>query len=155
MSYRPGKRRGLRIALIAPPWLKIPPDGYGGIENVLASLIPSLIELGVEVELFTTNKPSTRSFKSYHIYKTEQYSHIHKPYYHSLPILIAHIQYAINIIKEDNHFDLIHDHNPYIGPAIFANAGNDIPPVLHTIHGPPFTPNMAAFERELLGSFAG
>ena len=138
MSNIRGKKH-IRVALIAPPWLKIPPEGYGGIENVLGDLIPELINLGVDVELFTVEKPITRTFKSFHLYRTEQFEHIHRPYYESLPIPTAHIQSSLNAIKEDGSFDLIHDHNPYIGPAMLANLGKDLPPVLHTIHGPPFT----------------
>ncbi|HEV8152187.1 MAG TPA: hypothetical protein VGP78_04600, partial [Solirubrobacteraceae bacterium] len=33
---RPGGR--LRVALLAPPWIPIPPPGYGGIELVIAEL---------------------------------------------------------------------------------------------------------------------
>jgi hypothetical protein len=28
----------MKIAMLAPPWIKIPPPGYGGIEQVLALL---------------------------------------------------------------------------------------------------------------------
>jgi hypothetical protein len=28
------------------PWLPVPPDGYGGIENVVAALVPELRKAG-------------------------------------------------------------------------------------------------------------
>jgi len=28
----------LRIAIVAPPWLEVPPQGYGGIETICADL---------------------------------------------------------------------------------------------------------------------
>ncbi|HEV7952267.1 MAG TPA: glycosyltransferase, partial [Candidatus Saccharimonadales bacterium] len=44
-------------------------------------------------------------------------------------------------IKEDGGFDIIHDHNGYIGPQLlaWASADPDIPPIVHTHHGPPFS----------------
>ncbi len=129
----------LRVAMIAPPWLPVPPDGYGGIENVLDALIPELIKLGVEVELFTTGNSTIKASKKHWIYKFGQYEHIHKPQYEALPISIAHLQFAINYIEEDGNFDIIHDHNGFIGPLLFYNASEKLPPVVHTLHGPPFS----------------
>ncbi len=56
-----------------------------------------------------------------------------------MPISIAHLLFAINYIRRDGTFDIIHDHNGFLGPMVFAHACDDIPPVLHTLHGPPFT----------------
>jgi hypothetical protein len=33
---------GLNILMNAGPWLAVPPGGYGGIENVVATLVPEL-----------------------------------------------------------------------------------------------------------------
>lgn len=129
----------LRVAMIAPPWLPIPPKGYGGIENVLAGLVPELMKLGAEVELFATGDSKIKATKRHWIYKTGQYGQIHKPQYDALPISIAHLQYALNIIKEDGAFDVIHDHNGFIGPLLFYNIDSGLPPVIHTLHGPPFS----------------
>ena len=125
--------------MIAPPWLPIPPKGYGGIENVLAGLVPELIKLGVKVELFTAGDSTIKATKRHWLYKTGQYSQIHKPQYDALPISIAHLQFALNAIKKDGGFDIIHDHNGFIGPLLFYNVHSEFPPVVHTLHGPPFT----------------
>ena len=37
----------------AGPWLAVPPAGYGGIESVVATLVPELRALGVRVVLAT------------------------------------------------------------------------------------------------------
>src|SRR5438270_10766520 len=42
----------LRVAMLAPPWIPIPPPGYGGIEFVVALLCDALVEQGHDVELF-------------------------------------------------------------------------------------------------------
>ena len=41
----------LRIGLLAPPWVPIPPPSYGGIEQVVATLAEGLVERGHEVVL--------------------------------------------------------------------------------------------------------
>lgn len=131
--------RNIRVAMIAPPWLPIPPDGYGGIENVLVGLVSGLMDLGVEVELFTTGDSTIKATKKHWIYKTGQYDQIHKPQYDAMPISVAHLQFALNVISDDGGFDIIHDHNGFIGPLVFENAHASLPPAIHTLHGPPFT----------------
>lgn len=58
----PLPRTGLvmRIALIAPPWLPVPPPGYGGIEVVIDCLAAGLDAAGHDVLLFTTGDSSAR-----------------------------------------------------------------------------------------------
>ena len=41
----------VRIAIIAPPWLPVPPPGYGGTEVVLDGLARGLVDAGHEVLL--------------------------------------------------------------------------------------------------------
>ena len=131
----------LRVAMIAPPWLALPIKGYGGIELVIESLVYGLKQQGVEVELFGNGAHKMRGIKTHSLYKTEQFINIHRPYYEVLPLLQAHLEFALNKIREDGRFDIIHDHNPLIGPSFFALATSDkkIPPTLHTLHGPPFS----------------
>lgn len=131
----------LRVAIIAPPWLTIPPVGYGGIEEVLEGLISGLKRNGVKVELFSVGGTKIRGVKVHSLYKAEQYHHIHKPMYEALPIVSAHLQFALNSIEKDGKFDIIHDNNGFIGPQVLGWATRDsaIPPVIHTLHGPPFT----------------
>lgn len=44
--------RRLRIAVLAPPWIPVPPSGYGGIEAVLELLCDALVTRGHDVTLF-------------------------------------------------------------------------------------------------------
>jgi glycosyltransferase involved in cell wall biosynthesis len=133
----------LRVAMIAPPWLTIPPNGYGGIEEVVFSLIRELKKQNVDIELFSVGKTKIRGVKNHYLYDEGQYQHIHKPVYESLPIAIAHMQFALNYIEQDGTFDIIHDHNvnTYIGPFIlqYAAKNKHIPPAIQTLHGPPFS----------------
>lgn len=131
----------LRVAMIAPPWLALPVKGYGGIELVLEGLIDALRKQDIEIELFGNGAHKIRGVKTHSLYKTEQFDQIHKPYYEVLPVLQAHLQFAVNKIRADGKFDIIHDHNTLIGPEFFAMASqlSGVPPVLHTFHGPPFS----------------
>jgi glycosyltransferase involved in cell wall biosynthesis len=44
----------MRIAIIAPPWVPVPPPAYGGIETVLDALATGLQALGHDVLLYAT-----------------------------------------------------------------------------------------------------
>ena len=44
----------LSIAMVVPPWYEVPPAGYGGLEQVCASLIDGLVARGHDVTLFGT-----------------------------------------------------------------------------------------------------
>ncbi|HET8615376.1 MAG TPA: glycosyltransferase, partial [Actinomycetales bacterium] len=43
----------MRIGLVAPPWLPVPPTSYGGTEAVIDNLARGLTTLGHDVQLFT------------------------------------------------------------------------------------------------------
>jgi glycosyltransferase involved in cell wall biosynthesis len=136
-------QKKLRIAVIAPPWLALPVKGYGGIELVLQGLIDALRSRDdIEVEVFANGERTIRGIKTHSLFKKEQFSHIYEPYFESYAIIRAHLEYAYNYIKDDGHFDMIHDHVPHIGPAFWSMASSldkALPPILHTFHGPPFT----------------
>ena len=42
----------LRIAMLAPPWISVPPPGYGGVESVVSALTEALVRRGHAVTLF-------------------------------------------------------------------------------------------------------
>lgn len=136
-------RKPLRIAMIAPPWLAMPIKGYGGIELVIQSLVEELQKMDdVKVELFANGARRMRGVKTHSIYKEELFDTIDFPYYDApLQIMQSHLNFALREIEKDGNFDIIHDHNPYIGPAFFSPVSRlpGLPPVLHTFHGPPFS----------------
>lgn len=135
-------QKKLRVAMIAPPWLKIPVEGYGGVEAVIDGLVKGLVEEGAEVEIFGVGGRPLHGCKVHAVTKREQFISILKPMYdYSLPIPCAHIINALKMIREDGGFDIIHDHNYFIGPTVlsFAAGQNGLPPAVHTIHGPQLT----------------
>lgn len=125
----------LKIAIIAPPWLSLYPGCFYGIENVVHNLATSLTELGHHVELFTVGGSTSNVTKLHWYHEEDQYRHIHRPQHEVLSVTISHMLYSLNIIRKAGDFDIIHDHNSFIGPAVLAYA-NDLPPVLHTLHEP-------------------
>lgn len=136
-------KKPLRVAMIAPPWLAMPIKGYGGIELVVQSIVDELKHMdGVQVEVFANGARRIAGVKTHSIYKKELFDTIDFPYYDApLQIMQAHLNHALRLIEEDGGFDIIHDHNPYIGPAFFSPVSRipGLPPILHTFHGPPFS----------------
>jgi hypothetical protein len=49
----------LRIAMVAPPWFAIPPEGYGGIESMVYLLTEGLVERGHDVTLIGAGPTTT------------------------------------------------------------------------------------------------
>lgn len=136
------KHSSLRVAIIAPPWLHIPSIGYGGVEAVIDNLVQGLVEQDVQVEVFGVGRRSLHGATVHAVTKHEQFEHILKPMYDfSLPIPAAHVLNALHMIEQDGAFDVIHDHNYFIGPSVLAWATRQasIPPAVHTIHGPPLS----------------
>ncbi|HEU4966397.1 MAG TPA: glycosyltransferase family 4 protein [Candidatus Saccharimonadales bacterium] len=129
----------MKIAMVAPPWLPIPPVGYGGIENVLAALVPALMEEGVEVELFTVGDTTLKANKNHWLYEKGQYDYIHAPMYDSLPVPVAHTFFAFNTVKAAGDFDVVHTHNTVFVDVLGGAFAESLPPIIHTLHGPPFT----------------
>lgn len=131
-----------KVAMVAPPWLALPIKGYGGIERVIEGIIDGLRAKDIHVELFANTARRPRGVPTHGIYKEELFEYIDLPYYDApLQIMQAHLHYALQYIEKHGDFDIIHDHNPYIGPSFFSLASriDGIPPVLHTFHGPPFS----------------
>ncbi|MCA1700100.1 MAG: glycosyltransferase family 4 protein, partial [Actinobacteria bacterium] len=51
-SFTAREGNPLAIAMLAPPWISIPPPGYGGIEQVVDLLATEFIRRGHAVTLF-------------------------------------------------------------------------------------------------------
>src|SRR4051812_4892489 len=127
----PTKERRLRIAMLAPPWIPVPPPGYGGIEYVVALLCDALVEQGHEVELFCAPGSHSRA-KVHTLLDSAHPEHIER----SL-IEADHVGRAFDIFdaaaREGEPFDVVHDHCGYT-PLAMANR---LPtPLVHTVHGP-------------------
>lgn len=112
----------LRIGVIAPPWLPVPPPTYGGIERVVDTFARALVAAGHQVELFAPGD-STCPVP-------------HRP---SMPEALGHIgsfssqrQYARDGYESLCACDVISDHTLGI-----QHLPKNHPPAVVTMHGPP------------------
>jgi glycosyltransferase involved in cell wall biosynthesis len=115
----------MRIGLIAPPWVPVPPPAYGGTEVVIDNLARGLKELGHDVLLFTVGD-STCPVPSEYLYR-EPVAPIGVTVAESAHVLAAYEALA--------DVDLIHDHT-LLGPLVAGLSGLRRPPVVTTNHGP-------------------
>jgi glycosyltransferase involved in cell wall biosynthesis len=126
----------MRVAMLAPPWIAVPPPGYGGIEQVIALLTDELTARGNEVTLFAA--PGTRS-------DAQVLSPLEGPHPDEIEMALYEVDHAASAFarmeESDPPFDILHDHS---GFATFAFADRIDTPVIHTLHGP-FTNETSAF----------
>jgi glycosyltransferase involved in cell wall biosynthesis len=121
----------LRIAMLAPPWIPVPPPGYGGIEFVVALLCDALVKMGHEVELFCA-PGSSSSAKVHPLLEAAHPEHIERALFEADHVACAFA--AIDSEAEQGRpFDVLHDH---CGFTPLAMADRESTPLVHTVHGP-------------------
>ena len=124
--------------MLAPPWIPVPPPGYGGIEQVIALLAAELTERGNHVTLFAA--PGTRS-------DARVLSPLEGPHPDEIEMSLYEADHVASTFarmeQADPPFDVLHDN---CGFTAFAFADRIDTPVLHTLHGP-FTEQTTAFYR--------
>jgi len=118
----------------AGPWLPVPPRGYGGIENVIAALVPPLRRLGVRVILATVKDSTLEADERIHLFNEGQFGLLQRPYNQVSGIAHAHQQAVIRVLQARTDIDLVHDHLEVVGLSTLAAMGPATPPVLHTLH---------------------
>lgn len=96
----------MKILHISPPWVDVPPKGYGGTENVIYGLIEALSAQGHEVSLFATGNSKT-SADLHYVFK-EGILNLNLPWHAALPSLV-HYSQAFALAKAGD-FDIIHTH---------------------------------------------
>ena len=116
----------MRIAIIAPPWVPVPPPAYGGTESVIDGLARGLRAAGHDVFLFATGD-STTPVERGHLYdralgvveqgQDAERLHVEAAYRH------PGVRSA----------DIVHDHT-LVGPAYGAVHAER--PIVTTAHGP-------------------
>lgn len=114
----------MRIAQLAPPWLTVPPSGYGGIEWIVSSLADGLVRRGHDVTLYAPGGSSTAAELVSPFPKPSGTDNIGQIY----PELVQ----ALTCYVDADRFDVIHDHCSVGGAALGAFSDT---PVLITLHG--------------------
>jgi glycosyltransferase involved in cell wall biosynthesis len=111
----------MKIALLAPVWFPVPPNGYGGIELVVSVLADGLVERGHDVTLFASGDSATKATL--------------RPAYGRAPsdrlgAVAPELNHALACLERSQEFDLVHDLTGLTGAAL---AGASRAPVVHTI----------------------
>jgi glycosyltransferase involved in cell wall biosynthesis len=145
LRRRPRERGRLRVALLAPPWIPIPPPGYGGIELVIAELAGGLVRHGHDVALLAA--PGSRSDAQV----VALLEDAHPEDIGDTMLDVDHVGRALAVIDDaaarGRPFHIVHDHS---GFTLVAMADRIDVPVLHTMHGP-FTAATSRFYRRHAG----
>ena len=132
---RPGDpTRRLTVLVNAGPWVSVPPPGYGGIETVVATLVPELRNLGVRVLLATVGTSTLEADGYVRTLAEGQLPRIAAPYNQVSGIAHAHMAGVVRALRTDPSIDIVHDHLEVVGPAVLAAMGAGAPPVLQTLH---------------------
>jgi glycosyltransferase involved in cell wall biosynthesis len=113
--------------MVVPPWYEIPPLGYGGLEQVCAGLVDSLVTRGHDVTLFAAGKRTGTRARFVSTVDDLQFPRLGE----ALPELV-HVA-KVNQLIGRGSFDVVHDHT-MIGPLTAAQR--HVPTVV-TVHGPP------------------
>ena len=123
----------MRIAEIAPPWVRVPPEGYGGIEWIVSMLSDGLVERGHDVTLYATGESRTKGrLRAPFDYAVSLGG---KDFYDAVhPMAIQ----TMSAFLEADQYDVIHDHTGAMAACLGALSDT---PVLHTLHGP-FNPDV-------------
>jgi glycosyltransferase involved in cell wall biosynthesis len=114
----------LRIGIIAPPWVAVPPPVYGGTEAVIDQLARGLVRAGHRVRLFTTGDstcPVARSWLYAGALGTNASSD-------------AELPHVARAYQELADVDIVHDHT-LTGPVWASDLRLGMP-IVTTNHGP-------------------
>lgn len=124
----------MKIAMLAPPWIKIPPAGYGGIEWVIHYITEELVERGHDVTLFATGDSTTKA-------------RLEATFPEQMPDRIGETMYGVEqaatCLERADEFDVIHDHSGFTAVPYASLLET---PLVHTLHGS-FTTEICHFYR--------
>ena len=122
-----GTTRGdpVRIAIIAPPWVPVPPPAYGGTEAVLDNLARGLADAGHDVLLFATGDSTCDVATRYVLERAAGTVAT------GSATELRHVINAYDTVL-DWGADVVHDHT-LVGPVYGARFGV---PIVTTNHGP-------------------
>jgi glycosyltransferase involved in cell wall biosynthesis len=120
-----GKNRRLRIAMVAPLHVRVPPARYGGTERVVSELTNELVGRGHDVTLFASGTSATtarlRSLAPRPLWELESFQH--RPYE------VAQVE---EVARSADSFDVIHWHLDFVHLLVLARIRT---PSVTTLHG--------------------
>jgi glycosyltransferase involved in cell wall biosynthesis len=115
----------LRVAVVAPPWVPVPPPAYGGTEAMIDYLARGLREAGHDVLLYTTGDSTCEVPIRYS--RSTAADTVDSS-------MVTELHHAVNAYETVVEWgaDVVHDHT-LVGPHIAGPYGV---PVVTTNHGP-------------------
>lgn len=134
----------LKIAILAPPYLPVPPPLYGGTEKIVSLLTEGLVELGHDVTLFASGDSTTQATLSSMFPKALGNSGFTKGNTEK-PLAHYHACYA-----RAREFDIIHSHGQYLS---LPEASTLTTPVVFTWHGSFYEGETTEEKREILRTY--
>jgi glycosyltransferase involved in cell wall biosynthesis len=128
----------MKVLMDAGPWLPVPPQGYGGLENVVATLTTELRRRGHTVVLATVGESRLPADGHVSAFPTGQFARLAAPYPEVVGAAHTHMGAVLQAVHRHaaagEPFDLVHSHLEVVGPAVLAALGESAPPVLQTLH---------------------
>ena len=138
----------MRIAQIAPPFVRIPPTRYGGTERVVHVLTEELVRRGHDVTLFAAGTCETTA----HLYPV-----CPRPLWEmgvADPLAIRVLQVE-EVVRLSDEFDVLHSHVDYL-PWLVGDRLRA--PLVTTLHGrldlPELRPLFRAYRGQALVSIS-
>lgn len=120
----------MRIAQVAPIWIKIPPEKYGGAEQIISFLTEGLVKKGHNVTLFASGDSQTKA-KLFSVRKESP--GLGKQAINNLSYNMKNLFNSFSVIDKESEFDLIHWHfSKDYTPLMFAKIVKK--PSIITIH---------------------
>jgi glycosyltransferase involved in cell wall biosynthesis len=115
----------MRVAVIAPSYFEVPPEGYGGIELMLGQLADGLVARGHEVTLLGAGRDRTDA-NFVRTFREPQADQLGDP--------LPEVMHAARVGQalEGMELDIVHDHT-LAGPLMAASRSA---PTVVTAHGP-------------------
>ena len=113
-----GHRQDMKLTVLmnCGPWLSVPPPGYGGIENVIAALVPELRRRGVRVVLVSVGDSTLEADEHVSVFHTGQFAQLQRPYNQVMGIAAAHLTGWCPSCGGRDDIVLVHDHQEAFGP---------------------------------------
>ena len=115
----------MKVGIVAPPWTPVPPDLYGGIEQIVDGLARGIQAAGHDVVLFTTGDSTSPVPRRHRLERAEG---------DRIGFAVPEVRHVLAAYQELRDCDVIHDHT-VVGPVHGLAALPDVP-IATTVHGP-------------------
>lgn len=134
----------MKIGMVAPAYIPVPPPGYGGTEEIVSLLTEGLVERGHDVTLFASGDSKTKA-KLVSFFPESLGNDGTKKSDDLLPLLHLARSFCYT-----GNFDIIHSHAQYLS-LFFARFVKV--PLVHTWHGSYYPNEVPEEKRQILSTF--